>query len=519
MNPQDTEKIEWSILIVIIIGTFMAILDSSIVNVALPKMMVIFNVTTDEIQWILTAYMLTLGVVMPLSGYLGDTYGYKRIYMIALGTFIVGSFLCGLAWNVNSMIAARIVQALGGGIMQPLGMAIIYQSFPRSKIGMVLGFWGIAAMAAPAIGPTLGGYLVDYVNWRLIFFINIPIGLINFFLAGIILRETQLIKGKHLDYMGVFTSVVGLFCLLLALSEGTKEGWSSPYIVSLFAISAVTLVGFVFNELNHPEPILDLRVFKNTVFSISIIIGSFLAIGMFGAIFLLPLLLQNVFGQTAMKTGLIMFPGAIASGLMMPISGRIFDKYGARGIASLGLILVIWTGFVMSGFTESTAFSAITWWIVIRGLGMGFSMMSIATAGMNEVPVAMVGRASALSNVVRQVAASFGIAILTTILQNRQVYHFANLAQSVNMSANEVLAIQGQLQSMATSLGIGAAGIPTLQYTLIGSRLMKLSLNYAIGDCLIVASVFCVAAVALIPFLRQTRPHMGAAPGAAVQME
>ncbi|MGE5403526.1 MAG: DHA2 family efflux MFS transporter permease subunit, partial [Candidatus Saccharibacteria bacterium] len=322
MNPHDTEKIEWSILIVIIIGTFMAILDSSIVNVALPKMMVIFNVSTDDIQWILTAYMLTLGVVMPLSGYLGDTYGYKRVYMIALGLFIAGSFLCGLAWNVNSMIAARIVQALGGGIMQPLGMAIIYQSFPRSKIGMVLGFWGIASMAAPAIGPTLGGYLVDYVNWRLIFFINIPIGIINFFLAGMILRETPLIKGKHLDYIGVFTSVIGLFCLLLALSEGTKEGWTSPYIVSLFAVSAVTLVWFVFNELTHPEPILDLRVFKNVIFTISIIIGSFLAIGMFGAIFLLPLLLQNVFGQTAMKTGLIMVPGAIASGLMMPISGR-----------------------------------------------------------------------------------------------------------------------------------------------------------------------------------------------------
>lgn len=220
----------------------MAILDSSIVNVALPKMMAIFNSSTDGIEWILTAYMLTLGVIMPLSGFLGDTFGYKKVYISALSIFVVGSTLCGMAWSLNSMVFARVIQALGGGIMQPLGMALIYQSFPRSKIGMVLGFWGIAAMAAPAIGPTLGGYLVDYINWRLIFYINLPIGLFNIFFAGMILKETKLIKGKHFDYVGLATSAVGLFCLLLALSDGTKEGWTSLYILSLEAIAAISLV-------------------------------------------------------------------------------------------------------------------------------------------------------------------------------------------------------------------------------------------------------------------------------------
>ncbi|MCX5780523.1 MAG: MFS transporter, partial [Firmicutes bacterium] len=233
MQPLDGEKINWPLLIVIIIGTFMAILDGSIVNVALPKMMVIFNASTEDIQWILTAYMLTLGITMPVSGYLGDTFGYKRTYIVALALFVVGSVLCGMSVGVNTMVAARIIQALGGGIMQPLGMAIIYLSFPRSKIGMVLGFWGIAAMAAPAIGPTLGGYLVEYANWRLIFYINLPIGLLNLFLAGIIMKETPLIKGKHFDYVGITTCCVGLFCILLALSDGNKYGWGSPIIVGL----------------------------------------------------------------------------------------------------------------------------------------------------------------------------------------------------------------------------------------------------------------------------------------------
>ncbi|HBC95062.1 MAG TPA: MFS transporter, partial [Pelotomaculum sp.] len=178
VNSADAERVNWSVIIVLIIAAFMAILDSSIVNVALPKMMAVFGVSTKKAEWILTGYMLTLGVVMPLSGYLGDAFGYKRIFMMALSLFILGSVLCGMAWSINSMVAARVIQALGGGLLQPISMAMIFKDCPRSKIGMVLGVWGISAMAAPAIGPTLGGYLVEYANWRLIFYINLPIGII-----------------------------------------------------------------------------------------------------------------------------------------------------------------------------------------------------------------------------------------------------------------------------------------------------------------------------------------------------
>jgi EmrB/QacA subfamily drug resistance transporter len=503
MNKPDTEKINWSILIVIVIGTFMAILDSSIVNVALPKMMTIFNASADQIQWILTAYMLTLGVIMPISGFLGDTFGYKRTYIGALSLFVIGSVLCGMSLGVNSMIAARIIQALGGGIMQPLGMALIYQSFPRSKIGMVLGFWGIAAMAAPAIGPTLGGYLVEYANWRLIFYINLPIGLLNLFLAGIILKETPLIKGKHFDFVGIATSSIGLFCILLALSNGTKYGWSSPFIAGLLSASLIILIIFVFNELQHPEPILDLRMFKNFLFTMSVIIGSLLAMGMFGAIFLIPMLLQNVLGQTAMKTGLIMFPAAIASGIMMPISGKLFDKYGARGIVIVGLALVTWTSYAMKDFNDLTPYAVMTVWLTIRGAGMGLSMMPVTTVGMNTVPPELIGRASALSNVIRQVASSFGIAMFTTIMQHRQVFHFSNMAQSVNINSNEYIHLQAALTDMATSLGLGYGTTQGLGISIIAKEVGKLSMIQAIDDCFIVAAALCLVALVMSLFLKE----------------
>ncbi|PKM76900.1 MAG: MFS transporter [Firmicutes bacterium HGW-Firmicutes-15] len=503
MNKPDTEKLNWSILVVIVIGTFMAILDSSIVNVALPKMMTIFNASADQIQWILTAYMLTLGVIMPISGFLGDTFGYKRTYIVALSLFIVGSVFCGMSLGVNTMIAARIIQALGGGIMQPLGMALLYQSFPRSKIGMVLGFWGIAAMAAPAIGPTLGGYLVEYANWRLIFYINLPIGLLNLFLAGMILKETPLIKGKHFDFVGIATSIIGLFCILLALSDGTKYGWSSPFIVGLLSTAFITLIIFVFNELQHPEPILDLRMFKNFLFTMSVIIGSLLAMGMFGAIFLIPMLLQNVLGQTAMKTGLIMFPAAIASGVMMPLSGKLFDKYGARGIVIGGLVLVTWTTYAMNGFNDLTPYAVMTVWLTIRGAGMGLSMMPVTTVGMNTVPPHLIGRASALSNVIRQVASSFGIAMFTTIMQHRQVFHFSNMAQSVNISSNEYIHLQATLNDISTSLGLGYGTTQGLGISIIAKEIGKLSMIQAIGDCFIVAAALCLVALVMSLFLKE----------------
>lgn len=504
----NADRIPWALIVVIIIGTFMAVLNGSIVNVALPRIMALFNATADNIQWVLTCYAMALGVIMPASGYLADRFGYKRIYFIALALFTSGSALCGLAWNLNSLIAARIIQAVGGGIMQPLGMAYAMRVVPRHRMGVVMGVWGIAAMAAPAIGPTLGGYLVEYVNWRLIFYINVPVGIFNLWLATILLKETPLIKGKHFDLWGLVSSTIGLFCLLLAISQGNKEGWGSPYIVSLFSISFITLSFFIYHELNHPEPLLELRLFKNYLYTISTFVGIALNVGMFGAMFLLPLLLQSVLGQTAMKTGLILMPAALATAFMMPIGGKIYDKYGARVIVPVGLAIVTFTTYMMYYFNDLTPYSVMIVWLVLRGVGMGMSMMTVTTVGMITIPLHLVSRASALRNVILQVAASLGIAMFTLIMQNRQIFHYANLMNTANLNSTDGLALQGTLKQMAITQGWDSTTTSVYVASAIAKRAATLSSTQAIADCFLIAAAMCLIAVILSLFLRN--PNLNA---------
>ncbi|HEX3010871.1 MAG TPA: DHA2 family efflux MFS transporter permease subunit [Syntrophomonadaceae bacterium] len=505
-TPQaSSEKLDYSVLMVIVIGTFMAILDGTIVNVGLPRIITIFNSSTEQAQWVVTAYMLTLGVIMPISGYLGDRFGYKKVYFFALAFFVLGSGLCGTAWSINSLIIFRVIQALGGGIMQPLGMAILYQNYPRDKMGMVLGIWGIAVMAAPAVGPTLGGYLVDYANWRFIFYLNVPVGIINLFLATMYLKPTVLIKAKHFDVAGIVFSSTGFFCLLLALSQGASHGWKSPYIVGLFFIAVLSLCIFVYSELNHSEPLLDLRLFRNPIFTISVIVSSIISIGMFGVIFLIPLLLQSILGQSAMQTGLILFPAALASGLMMPISGRLFDKYGARAIVAGGLVILVWTTYMMHTFNAFTSFAVMTLWLAIRGLGMGFCFMPSTTAGMNTVPQALVGRASALNNVIRQVASAFGIAMFTSVLQNRQAFHFANLASTINLNSYEYSSWQQLFQSIASALGLGYGSIQGISTGMIAQQAARQSMIMAMDDCFLAAAGMCLIALMLSFFFKGAR--------------
>lgn len=501
MNDNPSSQFKWSSIIVIVIGTFMAILNNSIVNVALPKMMLIFNCGQDSIQWVLTAYTMTLGVVMPISGYLGDTFGYKRVYSLALVLFTLGSIISGLSWGVNSLVAARIIQAVGGGMMQPVGMAFVYRVTPREKIGMVMGVYGIAAMAAPAIGPTFGGYLVEYISWRLIFYVNVPIGLVNLLLASLLLKESPLLKGRHFDWIGFISSATGLLCLLLATSQGSKYGWSSTYILGLLVVATTSLSIFVYNELNHPEPLLDLRIFKDAMFTVSVVVGSVLNIGLFGAMFLLPLFIQNVMGQSAMQSGLLLLPAALATALIMPISGKIFDRYGARGVVMTGLIICAFTTFKMVGFTEFTAFSILITWTMLRGVGMGLSMISVTTAGMLKIPMDKISRASALGNVIRQCSASLGVALFSTILQNRQVLHYANLVQSCNWGSTAASSYWTWLSQTAVYQGWTAVQYQGVGLAWAARQLAKLSLVNAIGDCFLVASLITLFGAFLGIFL------------------
>ncbi len=423
----------WLSLGVVVIGTFMSILDSSIVNIALPKMMAVFGMPMDDAKWILTAYTLALGAIIPLTGYLQDVFGGKRIYMFALAMFTAGSLLCGFAWSGTSMIVFRVVQAIGGGMIMPVGMSIIYQIFPREKIGVALGIWGISAMAAPAIGPTLGGYIIEKMDWRLIFNVNVPIGIIGVILAGILLKGSEKKPFKAFDIIGFLSSTIGIVSVLYVLGEGSSIDWGKIQNPILMTLGCLSLVLFVANELTHPDPLLDLRVLKLFDFSLSLIITSVLTLAMMGGMYVLPLFLQNVRGYTAMQTGIIMLPSALVVGVLMPISGSLFDKFGAKPVVIPGLIILAISSLELSSaINMNSSKEHIIFITCLRSVGMGLAMMPISTAGMNVIPTKLVGRASALNNTIRQISSALSITIMSTIMQGKTDYNYLKLSEQVN---------------------------------------------------------------------------------------
>ena len=269
MNSVETVSNWGPALFVLVIGGFMAILDTSIVNIAIPKLESVFSVNTQKVQWVVTIYLLTLGAVVPLAGWLGDRYGYRRVYMASLAIFTAGSALSGLSWSLGALMGFRVLQAVGGGLIMPITMAMLYRMVPRKRIGTAMGIWGLTAIVAPAIGPTLGGYLVQYVDWRLIFYINVPIGILGFFLSLAFVPAFSPTSRVPLDGTGFVLVASGLFGLLLGLSEGETWGWTSEPIVLILSASILLLILFVLWEFRTPHPLLDLRVFAHGSFAVA----------------------------------------------------------------------------------------------------------------------------------------------------------------------------------------------------------------------------------------------------------
>lgn len=487
----------WAALFVLVLGPFMAILDGSIVNVALPRMMAIFNVGTEDIQWVLTAYLLVSGTVVPVTGYLGDRFGYKRVYLITLVAFTAGSGLCALAWNNPSLVAARVVQAVGGGAMVPVSMAMLFRIIPRDKMGMGMGVWGIAAMAAPAVGPTLGGYLVDTFTWHSIFTINLPVGAVAVLLSALVLEETPVQPKLKFDLPGFLLGSAGCFFLLLALSKGQDWGWSSYPVVMLLTSAAFLLILFVLWELDFPEPMLDVRLLKNPVLTVSLVCISILTVGLFAGVFLIPIYAQNLMGLTPMQTGLMLMPMAVISGIMMPISGRLFDKIGAMPLGVAGIILIAVTTYHLHTISLDTSFRWVQVVLAVRAVGLGMTMMPLTTAGLNTVPPALSGRASALNNLVRQVSASFGIAFLTYVMVNRQALHAAWMREGVSWMSPAAPGIMEKISAVT--------GDPAAAAALVDLQVQRLAAVEAIGDDFIVSTVMVLIALPLVFFLSKGR--------------
>jgi DHA2 family multidrug resistance protein len=404
---------KWFLLGNVMIGTFMAVLDATIVNVSLPKIMSSFGVGLDKIEWVITAYMLSMAVALPTSGWLADKFGYKRLYFIGLFLFTLGSMLCGKASDENMLILARVVQGLGAGTIQPLGMAIITREFPPHQRGIALGFWGISAAASVSFGPLIGGYLIDRFSWPLIFDVNIPVGIIAMIFTILVQNEYKNKKTRRFDIAGFISITIFLPLALYTLSEGSaisnSAGWHAPHILAFGAISLVALAAFITAELTVKEPLLDLSLLMNHNFGIANIVMLIFSLGMFGSTFLLPIYLQNALGYSAFQAGSVFLPVGIIQGITAPIAGRISDKLNPKLPLVIGVILFAFSFYMNSLLSWLTEINFIMMTLYLRGFAMGLTFTSLSAVSLLEIPRDKMAQASAITNSIRQLGGSLGV--------------------------------------------------------------------------------------------------------------
>lgn len=450
---------KWLVGIAFVFGMFMDLLDTTIINVALPNLQGQFHVEVDTIEWVVTGYLLSLAVFIPVAGYLADRFGSKRIYIFALTLFAIGSGLCGLAWNAPSLIAFRVLQGVGGGMLVPVGTATLFRAFPPHERASASAVFAIPTVLAPTLGPILGGALVEYASWRWIFLINLPVAALAIVFCVRFLREHREPNTGSFDIAGFLLSASGFSALLYGLSVAAQrgQGLTSAKPLSFMVAGALLLVALVLVELRVRAPMLDLRLFKERGFAMGNLLNFILSCGLTGGIFLFPLFLQNpvLKGLSPLRSGLTTFPQAIGVGIMMPIAGRLFNRVGGKPLLLLGTGLFTLTslGFTRLDVTMSTWLISAN--LVLRGMSMGMVFVSMQTITYYGVPIPSMGRASSLFNVTRQVGGSFGVAILATVLARRTLSHMP--AIPTQLSAQHAL-VQGFDDAFWAATALAAVG-------------------------------------------------------------
>ena len=440
---------KWLVVISVLFGTFTVILNNSMLNPILPRFIDIFHSNAVAVGWILTIFMVSMGMTMPLTGYFGDRFGKKKVYLTGLSIFILGSLAGFFSNTLPMVIISRAIQGMAGGLMMPIAMALIFNSFPRHERGLAVGVYGVAAMVAPAVGPTVGGFLIQYLDWPWLFAFNIPFGLTGLILSFKFLERTETDPEKKFDLVGFLIITLGIGSVLYALGRGkTVENLIDPLNLTLIAAGIAAVIGFVFYENRQSDPLLNLSVFKVPTYTVSILVTSSASIGLFSGIFLLPLLIQNVYGLNEVMTGVLFLPAAAASGIFMSIGGRILDKKGPKYVVPPGLAIMAAATIGLGMLKLSTPYWFILILNTIRGLGMGMGNMPATTSGMNAIPESLVAQGSAMNNIIRQISSSLGIVFFS-------IYYEVRRAQI--MSVTDMDKTAAALQTLNEAFLVSAA--------------------------------------------------------------
>ncbi|MBZ5537760.1 MAG: DHA2 family efflux MFS transporter permease subunit [Acidobacteriia bacterium] len=500
----------WLIAVTVTMATFMEVLDTSVANVALPHIAGSLSAGVDESTWVLTSYLVSNAIILPISPWLGGRIGRKRFYQLCVILFTVSSLLCGLAPSLGMLIFFRILQGLGGGGLQPTEQAILFESFPAEKRGMAAAVYGMGVLFAPIIGPTLGGWITDNYSWRWIFFINLPVGALSIFMTQLVVFDPPYIKalknkvGK-IDAVGLGMVALGLGFLQIILDKGQREDWfESGFIFRMAICSALALVFFVIWELRVAHPVVNLRILKDRTFSTGMVLIFMTGFVLYGSIVLLPIYLQSLMGYTAMLSGLVISPGGIATLLMMPLVGALVSKrVDPRILIFIGLVVTAASVFQMSQFNLEAGFANFIWPRIVQGIGLAFLFIPVNTAAFAAMPRETMNEGTGLFNLMRNLGGSFGIAAVATVLSRRQQVHSAHLSEFINpLNPNFQSRVQGVQQFVANS-GSGAATAQQHSLGLLNGLLERNAAMQAFVDDFWMLGVLMLAMLPLLLFMRK----------------
>ena len=482
------------ILAAMLFGMFIAILNQTLLNVALPKINTEFNISASTGQWLMTGFMLVNGILIPISAFLFNKYSYRKLFIIGLALFTLGSLVCAISFNFPIMMSGRVLQAIGAGILMPLGSNVIVTIFPPEKRGVAMGTMGIAMILAPAIGPTLSGYIVQNYHWNVMFYGMFFIGIIAIVIGLFWFKLYQSTTNPKADIPGIIYSTIGFGSLLYGFSEAGNKGWGSTEIVTMFIVGTVFIIFFIIRELRMKAPMLNLEVLKYPTYTLTTIINMIVMMSLYGGMILLPLYLQNLRGFSALDSGLLLLPGALVMGALGPVAGKLLDTIGIKPLAIFGIGIMTYATWELSKLNMDTTYLHIMWIYIVRSFGMAFIMMPIMTAGMNALPPRLISHGNAFVNTMRQLAGSIGTAILVTVMTTQQTNHLSAFSEELDKT-NPV--IQDHMRELAQQYGGESAAMKVLL-----EHVNKLASVEGVNDAFIVATIISAIALILSLFLQ-----------------
>lgn len=485
------------ILAALLFGMFIAILNQTLLNVALPKINTEFNISASTGQWLMTGFMLVNGILIPITAYLFNKYSYRKLFLVASVLFTIGSLICAISMNFPIMMVGRVLQAIGAGVLMPLGSIVIITIYPPEKRGAAMGTMGIAMILAPAIGPTLSGYIVQNYHWNVMFYGMFIIGIIAILVGFVWFKLYQYTTNPKADIPGIIFSTIGFGALLYGFSEAGNKGWGSVEIETMFAIGIIFIILFVIRELRMKAPMLNLEVLKFPTFTLTTIINMVVMLSLYGGMILLPIYLQNLRGFSALDSGLLLLPGSLIMGLLGPFAGKLLDTIGLKPLAIFGIAVMTYATWELTKLNMDTPYMTIMGIYVLRSFGMAFIMMPMVTAAINALPGRLASHGNAFLNTMRQLAGSIGTAILVTVMTTQTTQHLSAFGEELDKT-NPV--VQDHMRELASQYG-GQEGAMKVLLQFVN----KLATVEGINDAFIVATIFSIIALILCLFLQSNK--------------